>query len=1070
MRNFCHYAYPLCIAHYVSSSKFAVKYVIPTFFVVRLDKASTTYRLVVDGARQFQGTSINEQLLPGPSLIQHIHDVLLRFRTGNYAFTCDVSAMYLNVKVPLNDQPYLSIFFREHVHEPLRVVQLSSHPFGLVSSPYVAIRVVNKHAEERQEQFPLALHAVQRCAIVDDFIVSGDDAGALQQTRKQLQLLLQEIGMGLHKMATNYPKILEGVDPDKIVAGKTMGEEETYENLPASCQVKTLGIAWDSRRDDLAIQFQPKYDQPKLTLRQVVSDGGRLYDPLGLVLPIAIAGRLLQQFCWAESQQWDDVLPEDLQTKWRTWSQKTRNVSTLKFPRAIKTRKAPVYKQRLVVFVDASAEAQAAVAYVQTLYWDGKIEANLLTARGKVTSLRKQESIPRLECLAAALGAELAQKVHTVYGWNPDTTLFFSDSTTTLWWLRTPKPLKVFVANRVCCILDISKIEQWRYVHTSQNPADIPTRTASVDQLKRSRLWWKGPEFLEQPETQWPPQPPVTCSEAGEAEVRNQEQILQKIQHQHVQHTHEMTLQQVFLRKVWSKFSTARTGFRVATIVGYVINRLLQAIGRGERWTHPLTTPKSIRLWNWEDTEQCFLRKCIKEDQQGQLPEVLAAIQGKAPMPKRYECWGLYQDDEGLVRLKARLAVSQTVATETTRPIFLTKSMPMAKEIAKWQHEKLQHAGGPQMLLNQLRVRFWIEHGLVLAKQVLKQCTHCQHRKARKSAQVTAPLHYSREDAPKGSVFFSIGIDMFGPMEVTQGRGKPRGKRYGLIFTCGFSRAINVEVMRDATAESCYMAFKRHAAIYGQPRYINSDQGTNLLHMRKVMGEIHTAWEDAQPIIQHHYPAIKWLENPPYSPSYGGHYESLIKVLKNTFKHIARWPKYSFTDEQLVTGLKEAAAIANMRPLTELSSDPNDAPPLCPSDFLHAKVLGTTPDWRNQVLHQRVKNEMEHFQQELWQRMCKEVLVGLQRLKQGKTLNPLKTGDLVLYNNDEWRPDAWPLARVIETYPGKDGEKRVVKIRYLANHSGKNTQTKESIHSTKNLYKIDLPAATPNDRLLPQSA
>ena len=291
------------------------------------------------------------------------------------------------------------------------------------------------------------------------------------------------------------------------------------------------------------------------------------------------------------------------------------------------------------------------------------------------------------------------------------------------------------------------------------------------------------------------------------------------------------------------------------------------------------------------------------------------------------------------------------------------------------------------------------------------------------------PLHYTRDNAPRGRVFFSTGIDMFGPMEVTQGRGKPRGKRYGLIFTCSFSRAINVEVMRDATADSCFMAFKRHVSIYGQPRHVNSDQGTNLLHVRRVLDEIQVAWEDAQPILQQHYPYIKWTVNPPYSPSYGGHYESLIKVIKNTFKHTARWPRYSFNDEQLVTGLKEAAAIANMRPLTENSTDPNDPPPLRPSDFLHAEVLGMVPDWRSHTLHRKIKDELDQFQQELWERMRKEVISGLQKPRAFTDKEYLAPGDLVLYNNDEWRPDFWPLARVLETYPGPDGKVRTVKIR-----------------------------------------
>ena len=97
-----------------------------------------------------------DRLLPGQKLIQNIFDILIRFRQGRYAFTCDINAMYLNVRVSPEDRPYLCLFYREHSGAPLRVIQLHSHPFGLSSSPYVAMRVVKDHLELKREQFPRA--------------------------------------------------------------------------------------------------------------------------------------------------------------------------------------------------------------------------------------------------------------------------------------------------------------------------------------------------------------------------------------------------------------------------------------------------------------------------------------------------------------------------------------------------------------------------------------------------------------------------------------------------------------------------------------------------------------------------------------------------------------------------------------------------------------------------------------------------------------------------------------------------------------------------------------------------
>ena len=123
------------IVEYLSPSDSRVKYILPTFMVVRLDKASTSYRLVVDGARRFGGTCINDKLWTGPKLIHNLQDIMVRFRQGSHAFTCDISMMYLNIRVPEKDRGYLCIFFRENPGRPLRIAQLQSHPFGLSSSP-----------------------------------------------------------------------------------------------------------------------------------------------------------------------------------------------------------------------------------------------------------------------------------------------------------------------------------------------------------------------------------------------------------------------------------------------------------------------------------------------------------------------------------------------------------------------------------------------------------------------------------------------------------------------------------------------------------------------------------------------------------------------------------------------------------------------------------------------------------------------------------------------------------------------------------------------------------------------
>ena len=454
----------------------------------------------------------------------------------------------------------------------------------------------------------------------------------------------------------------------------------------------------------------------------------------------------------------------------------------------------------------------------------------------------------------------------------------------------------------------------------------------------------------------------------------------------------------------------------------------------------------------------------IEQEQQRFLGDLKQSLSKRKPIKGRHACWRPFLDSENLIRINGRIGHVSYLSYDQRHPILLTKSMPLAQELATLTHqETLKHTGGPRQLLLVLRKHYWIESGISLAKQTLRDCAACQIHKLREIPYQTAPLHASRHSALR--TFSHIGIDMFGPMEVKVGRGHKRAKRYGIIFTCCFTRAINVEIASDASAHTCFMAFRRHAATYGQPLEINSDRGTNFQQVRTTLAEMCTAWEDAQPQIKQHYPDIKWTLNPPRTPSFGGHFESLIKTLKGAFKTLVRWPKYSLTDEELITSMKEAAAMANMRPLTELSEDPRDLPALSPSEFLNAPVLNVVPNWTEKNFFKGLKSDLDALKQEIWERMRAEVLANLQRVRHTQTGEPLYVGEIVMLRTQEWRADRWPLAVITELRPGDDGEVRVVKLRY-ATEGEKGVIQREGFHSVKNLYRIKLPRAARASRLM----
>lgn len=79
-----------------------------------------------------------------------------------------------------------------------------------------------------------------------------------------------------------------------------------------------------------------------------------------------------------------------------------------------------------------------------------------------------------------------------------------------LHWLRSEAHrFKIFVAQRVGEIQEITNVTDWRYVPSKLNVADEATRRSrDIDFSEKSR-WLHGPEFLLQSSNKWP----IECSQ-----------------------------------------------------------------------------------------------------------------------------------------------------------------------------------------------------------------------------------------------------------------------------------------------------------------------------------------------------------------------------------------------------------------------------------------------------------------------------------------------------------------------------------------------------------------------------
>lgn len=215
-----------------------------------------------------------------------------------------------------------------------------------------------------------------------------------------------------------------------------------------------------------------------------------------------------------------------------------------------------------------------------------------------------------------------------------------------------------------------------------------------------------------------------------------------------------------------------------------------------------------------------------------------------------------------------------------------------------------------------------------------------------------------------------------------------------------------------------------------------SDNGTNFVSAASTMKEFYLAY-----LSQNHQKkitefvnseCIQWHFNPPGSPHFGGLYESNIKSMKTHLYKILQDTKLNY--ESFNTLLVQVEGVLNTRPLSPMSTSPDDFNPITPFHLLTGRS-GTSI--YEASLENIPANRLDQFQHRqliithFWRRWSREVLPELQRRTKWMSQGPkvIKKGELVLLSDTNTPPFQWPMGRIQELFPGADGVVRVVLVK-----------------------------------------
>ena len=989
---------------------------IPYFPVVRPDRTSTKVRIVFDAAAKNRDKcSLNSQIDKGPNRLQDLFGILLRFRQYDIALTADISEMFLQCRLNDEDRRYHRFWWNGKIWQWTRVM------FGDLASPDISQKVLETNANLFENEYPAAAEAVKDNMYMDDVIKSVEKAQQAIQLAAELPPLHEKAGMKICKFECNDIEVMKTI-PKHLHSTKVDLDKKAGSIFDPS---KVLGIIWDANTD--TFQFKSKFKTvEEFFVQQNITEfegwtkslilrfSATVYDPLGLISPFTVRSRKILQKLWQENLGWTDLIPESYQLKWCEWlTELFQDAHKIIIPRSFHFATGKNYS--LHVFVDASTEAYAATVFVRVEDSRGEreveVDSHLVTAKARVTPT-KAESVSRLELNSAVIGLRLGHAVATAYKMDPKTIYFWTDSMNVLYWINTPaNKLKTFVSNRVGQIQSHSESKQWRHVPTDKNPADIATRDISMTEMVNSRLWWKGPDFLQSAEESWPPAFKTSDKDSSNEEVENE-------------------IKKLFCGEVNTITSLDKNPESRQSCLDpahYSVGELYDGFRKLLNITTRLFAVM-IRHFNltWKDCQEkaknYLVRNCQQDD-----PFLRTVIDRLTENEKVLELKTLnpFLDEYGILRSESRLPDSDHISYNIRCPMILRKHSSLSKLIAQSMHQKFEHSVGRQMAKNKVREHGYLILGLDnLLKEVKASCFDCKARDNKPYEQKMSAIPSFRFEKPL-QAFSKTGLDFAGPFHIKVGRAKQRLKSYVLVFTCLQTRAVHLEVTNDQSTASVMNAFSRFIDVRGMPNEFLSDNWKSFTSPEKEL----QSWVrdlDDDLIIRQNLADAVWRFTPPYGPHHGGIYETMVKATKRALHSLFR--EADLNMDEFRTAISRVASLLNGRPLTRVK-DENSIQILTPNHFLIGKLGGavSTDDLTDPVERwRRVHSLVDKF----WKLFLQEYIPLLSNRGKWHTAKEnIQVGEVVLQLDPNTPRGQWKLAIIEEVFPGQDGKVRRCKIR-----------------------------------------
>ena len=432
-------------------------------------------------------------------------------------------------------------------------------------------------------------------------------------------------------------------------------------------------------------------------------------------------------------------------------------------------------KPQLHLFTDASRLGYGFCVY-RRVVTNSMVILILLFAKsrvipGKADESRHHNSIPRFELTGCRVVADFLEDFLRECGENYEEIYLWTDSQCSLKQIQDRQlRQETFVANRLSIIRAKTRISDWHYVDTKNNPADIVSRGLKADDDTNWDIFHHGPMFLRRPDWEAPTKTAIDAIGAiveGEPEEEGllaappipaakdlvasaaPSWILSVIDHQSIWQKKARLVART--RRCFRKWETKTHGERNDPLPSLTMKEIQKA---------ETDILKEIQNKHFSVEIEILRTKSIFSPQE-KVELTLKSSRLRKLNP--------FLGEDGIMRAGTRLIRAITLNYNYRCPIILPKKDDNVESLIRFYHKISGHSG-TDYTRNALRQKYMILSDGQSVRTVVKKCVTCQRNFKAPGGQKMAPLPVDRLEI--GAPFQVTGSDIFGPYDLKDGRKK----------------------------------------------------------------------------------------------------------------------------------------------------------------------------------------------------------------------------------------------------------------------------------------------------------